>query len=112
MSSSLTMASLAFPLRMCTPIVPRRFLAGHNFLWTGRPAAGSLCDMTTRFTPLLVLLLATVSLAQDATPLRVMSFNVRYGTARDGDDHWDKRKDFLVETIKAFDPDIMGTQET
>ena len=44
--------------------------------------------------------------------VRVMSFNVRYGTAKDGENHWDKRKDLLVETIKAFDPDLLGTQET
>jgi endonuclease/exonuclease/phosphatase family metal-dependent hydrolase len=41
-----------------------------------------------------------------------MSFNIRYGTANDGDNHWDKRKEFLVETIKAFNPDLLGTQET
>jgi endonuclease/exonuclease/phosphatase family metal-dependent hydrolase len=45
-------------------------------------------------------------------PLRVMSFNIRYGTAKDGPNHWDLRKDFLVETIKAFKPDLLGTQET
>jgi len=44
--------------------------------------------------------------------VRVMSYNIRYGTAKDGENHWDKRKDFLIETIKAFDPDLLGTQET
>ena len=44
--------------------------------------------------------------------VRVMSFNVRYGTAQDGDNHWDRRKEFLVETIKSSDPDLLGTQET
>jgi acetyl esterase/lipase/endonuclease/exonuclease/phosphatase family metal-dependent hydrolase len=44
--------------------------------------------------------------------VRVMSFNIRYGTARDGENHWDRRKEFLVETIRAFDPDLLGTQET
>jgi endonuclease/exonuclease/phosphatase family metal-dependent hydrolase len=47
-----------------------------------------------------------------ASDVRVMSFNIRYGTAQDGENHWDKRKEFLVETIKAFDPDLLGTQET
>ncbi len=46
------------------------------------------------------------------TDVRVMSYNIRYGTAKDGDNHWDKRKDFLIETIKAFKPDLLGTQET
>ncbi len=49
---------------------------------------------------------------QSAVPIRVMSFNIRYGTARDGDNHWDKRKDFVAETIATFEPDILGTQET
>ena len=47
-----------------------------------------------------------------APDVRVMSFNIRYGTAADGDNHWEKRRQFLVETIKAFDPDLLGTQET
>lgn len=45
-------------------------------------------------------------------PIRVMSFNIRYGTAADGINHWSKRKEFLADTIHAFDPDLLGTQET
>ena len=41
-----------------------------------------------------------------------MTFNIRYGTARDGPDHWDRRRELLVDTIKKFDPDLLGTQET
>lgn len=44
--------------------------------------------------------------------VRVMSFNIRYGTANDGENRWDLRKDFVVDTIQAFDPDLLGTQET
>ncbi|HEY2416123.1 MAG TPA: endonuclease/exonuclease/phosphatase family protein [Pirellulaceae bacterium] len=44
--------------------------------------------------------------------IRVMTFNIRYGTANDGENHWDKRKEFLLETIKAYGPDLLGTQET
>ncbi len=65
-----------------------------------------------RLAPLLLLLIASTTVAADPTPVRVMSFNIRYGTARDGDDHWDKRKQFLADTIAAFDPDLLGTQET
>ncbi|MCC6152966.1 MAG: endonuclease/exonuclease/phosphatase family protein, partial [Candidatus Hydrogenedentes bacterium] len=50
-------------------------------------------------------------LAAAETNIKVMSFNVRYGTADDGPNHWDKRKDILVDTIKAYDPDVVGTQE-
>ncbi|HUK81775.1 MAG TPA: endonuclease/exonuclease/phosphatase family protein [Verrucomicrobiae bacterium] len=49
---------------------------------------------------------------EHATPLRVMSFNVRYGTAPDSENRWEKRRDLLVETIRRFDPDLLGTQET
>lgn len=44
--------------------------------------------------------------------LRVMSFNIRYGTAKDGVNEWSKRREFLIETIKQFNPDLLGTQET
>ncbi len=44
--------------------------------------------------------------------VRVMSFNIRYGTAADGENAWPRRKEFLFETISAFDPDLLGTQET
>lgn len=47
-----------------------------------------------------------------AGEIKVMSYNIRYGTARDGENHWDKRKEFLAETIKAANPDLLGTQET
>ena len=64
---------------------------------------------------LLVALANSLSLSQptkDAREVRVMSYNIRYGTANDGENHWDKRKEFLVATIKAFNPDLLGTQET
>lgn len=43
--------------------------------------------------------------------LRVMTFNIRYGTAPDGENAWEKRRELLVETIRAFQPDLLGTQE-
>lgn len=50
--------------------------------------------------------------AQAEIELDVMSFNVRYGTAPDGDNAWPNRKDLLVETIALHAPHIVGTQET
>lgn len=49
--------------------------------------------------------------ADAGPPLRVMSFNIRYGTANDGEDRWEKRKALLVKTIRAFGPDVLGVQE-
>ena len=60
----------------------------------------------------MLLFASAFCMASDELPVRVMSFNIRYGTARDGDNHWDKRRDFLVETIEEFAPDLLGTQET
>jgi len=45
------------------------------------------------------------------TPLVVVSFNLRYGTALDGENAWPKRRELMVETIRTMNPDIMGTQE-
>ena len=58
--------------------------------------------------------LGVVSEARCDTPelVRVMSFNIRYGTANDGINRWELRKEFLVDTIRDFDPDLLGTQET
>lgn len=44
--------------------------------------------------------------------IRVMSFNLRYGAADDGDDRWEKRNWLVAKTIKKFNPDLLGTQET
>lgn len=74
----------------------------------------------THFALLLILVtrFATAPAAEPASPesapgdLRAMSFNIRYGTAQDGENHWDNRKEFVVETVRAFAPDLLGTQET
>lgn len=47
-----------------------------------------------------------------AGDLRVMSFNIRYGTANDGKDAWPKRQDLVAGVIRDFQPDLLGTQET
>lgn len=43
--------------------------------------------------------------------LTVMSFNIRYGTAQDGDNSWENRKDVVIDMIREQDPTIVGTQE-
>lgn len=60
---------------------------------------------------LLAVVLPSQARAQTASPLRVMSFNIRYGTANDGDDHWDRRKAFLVDVLRQESPDVIGLQE-
>jgi endonuclease/exonuclease/phosphatase family metal-dependent hydrolase len=69
----------------------------------------------------LLLLLLAITLAACATSrppvttaapaLRVMTFNVRLGTANDGPNRWDLRRDLMVRTIAQEHPDLFGTQE-
>jgi endonuclease/exonuclease/phosphatase family metal-dependent hydrolase len=54
-------------------------------------------------------LLATAAHAQ--APVRVLTFNIRYGTARDGEHVWPNRKDFVAATIRDHAPHILGIQE-
>ena len=51
-------------------------------------------------------------LAPSSPFYRVMSFNIRYGTAQDEENSWEHRKDLVLETIREFAPDLLGTQET
>ena len=44
-------------------------------------------------------------------PLKVMSFNIRYGAADDGTNSWPQRRYLVLETIQTFDPDLLGMQE-
>ena len=54
---------------------------------------------------------ATPPASQVADSLKVMSFNIRYGTARDGDNAWQLRRGAVVEVIDAFGADVLGVQE-
>ena len=59
-------------------------------------------------TLLLTLLAFTTVPASD---LKVMSFNIRYGTAEDGDHAWPHRASHVIDIIASFAPDLLGTQE-
>ena len=58
-----------------------------------------------------VVTLAVVANASAPEPLTVMSFNIRYGTANDGPDRWELRRDQLFALIKNQNPDVLGLQE-
>ena len=60
---------------------------------------------------LLPLLVFSGQSCQKAEPLSVMSFNVRYGTARDGDYVWENRKDAACAMIMDRHPAVFGVQE-
>lgn len=52
-----------------------------------------------------------MSQTRTAHELRVMTFNLRVRTILDGPNIWDRRRDLVVERVRAFDPDLLGTQE-
>lgn len=61
-----------------------------------------------------MLLLATIAGPAQQAPrpaVDVMSFNIRYGTANDGENHWTLRRDFLFDVVRSIDADIVGLQE-
>ncbi len=43
--------------------------------------------------------------------LSAMSFNIRYGTARDGENSWPKRRQLVFDLIRREAPDVVGVQE-
>lgn len=51
------------------------------------------------------------SFSFNATEIKVMTFNIRYGSANDGENSWDKRKDILFDVVQNFNADIIGMQE-
>ncbi|HEY7498841.1 MAG TPA: endonuclease/exonuclease/phosphatase family protein [Vicinamibacterales bacterium] len=67
-------------------------------------------------TVLLFILAATLAYpaAQSAVwtqPLSVMTFNIRYGTAKDGENHWNERREMLFDVVRTESPDLVGLQE-
>lgn len=54
---------------------------------------------------------ASASRSGSDTALQVMSFNIRYGTARDGADRWEVRKPRLIEVMRRHPAQVVGLQE-
>ncbi len=68
--------------------------------------------MSASLTSLLLLaLLPQNADPEQPEPIRVMSFNIRYGTANDGENRWELRRDLVIETIQKHGPQILGVQE-
>jgi endonuclease/exonuclease/phosphatase family metal-dependent hydrolase len=58
-----------------------------------------------------LIIAALLALPLQAEILRVLSYNVRYPAESDGSNVWEARKELFVASVRALDPDIMGTQE-
>lgn len=61
----------------------------------------------------LALVLPGLAAAQPAQPetLQVMTFNIRYGTAKDGENQWSARREMLFDLLRERDADLVGLQE-
>jgi endonuclease/exonuclease/phosphatase family metal-dependent hydrolase len=54
---------------------------------------------------------ALSSQAQPREPLTIMSFNIRYGTAKDGENAWAARRTMLFDVLREQRADLIGLQE-
>ena len=64
-----------------------------------------------RFGLVLALIWAAAATAAEIVPTPVMSFNIRYGSADDGENDWEHRRYLLRVAIRERDPHILGVQE-
>ena len=70
---------------------------------------------TSACLPLLALFLILTCCASEPAPpepMRVMSFNIRYGNADDGEDSWQYRREKTAQVIADYAPDVLGLQES
>ena len=58
-----------------------------------------------------LIVLLTLSSCASQQDISVMTYNVRYGLADDGENSWDYRKEFLASQINYNNPDFLGIQE-
>ncbi len=49
--------------------------------------------------------------SQDSLDLKIMSFNIRYGTANDGKNSWSHRRNQVMDLIAHQKADVIGLQE-
>ncbi len=82
--------------------------SGHRYFF-------SLSVVTSILLIVLLILPVGISIAEETddakNDLLVMSFNIRYGTANDGKDRWENRKEQVCEVIERYHCDVIGLQE-
>lgn len=59
----------------------------------------------------LFLILIIPGIKGHSQELTLMTYNVRYATVNDGENQWDKRKEFLSQQLGFYAPDVFGIQE-
>lgn len=43
--------------------------------------------------------------------VQVVTFNIRYGTAPDGENRWENRRQMVIDLLRGYGADVMGFQE-
>ncbi|HBB68013.1 MAG: hypothetical protein A2X28_00255 [Elusimicrobia bacterium GWA2_56_46] len=54
---------------------------------------------------------AGVGVVRESLEIRAMTFNVRLGSANDGSDNWENRRDMVFDVLRRYKPDVVGLQE-
>jgi len=60
---------------------------------------------------LITIVLTLLSALGFAQELSLMTYNIRYATVNDGENQWEKRKEYLSEQLLFYAPEIFGIQE-
>lgn len=60
---------------------------------------------------MIVVALAAAAMTAPMEPIRITSFNVRYGTAADGENRWELRRPIAIDIIRRHPADILCVQE-
>ncbi len=94
------------------------FQKERNFLnWTCRWRDFSCFEIesknrnTHNFSILFLLISLMSFTAINSQELSVMTYNLRLDVASDSENSWEHRKEFLVDQIQFYSPDVIGTQE-
>ena len=58
-----------------------------------------------------IVLLFFTSFIFSQNNLNVMSYNIRYGSANDGENNWDSRKEKVVDLLNYYEASFIGLQE-
>jgi endonuclease/exonuclease/phosphatase family metal-dependent hydrolase len=83
-----------------------------DFAWEGVP--NRICAASGRRTYLVDVFNEATILPDESkcqTPVRAMSFNIRFDNPSDGVHQWSLRKDMVAQVIRLWDPDVAGLQE-
>jgi len=49
--------------------------------------------------------------AMNSQETKIMTYNIKYANENDGENSWSKRKDWITNQIRFYEPDILGVQE-